>query len=429
MTEDDHANFYDRARIQAFQHKSTTEHKSRPPDSSNVESDIKIHHGAVVFTGPDSYHVFQDIAEDYHDESSSDLYEDPEHLPPKEGTIFGNHQSTSGPSNQFTFAIPARLRKDDMGAVPNNFCHHCKNLTRKARAIQMKPKDKEEKYRATIHIEENHASKFSDLLPHHTTFSDLYQSGREGCHLCALLAAPSPGLKHSELPPPDSELPFMLGVVEKQSYDGPGYIQIGVLGYQKKVIELSYDAPNFQLQGTLQSKRTDTDEAFALANRWLNKCCNDHKICNKIQDEQMDLNPLPTRLLEIESENNELKSIRLRDTSEESFDSSCSFLALSHCWGGSIATSLRNSTLASFGKNLPLDSLPKNFIDAATITIRLGYAYLWIDSLFIIQDSTDDCEENFQQWRPCMAEQIVPLPHSEQKIVLWIVFSIVNPSR
>lgn len=49
-----------------------------------------------------------------------------------------------------------------------------------------------------------------------------------------------------------------------------------------------------------------------------------------------------------------------------------------------------NSQLASFQKAIDVDSLPKNFIDALTITRRLGFQYLWIDALCIIQDDAED---------------------------------------
>lgn len=39
---------------------------------------------------------------------------------------------------------------------------------------------------------------------------------------------------------------------------------------------------------------------------------------------------------------------------------------------------------------IPLDNFPLTFRDAILITRRLGYQYLWIDSLCIIQDSIED---------------------------------------
>ncbi len=39
---------------------------------------------------------------------------------------------------------------------------------------------------------------------------------------------------------------------------------------------------------------------------------------------------------------------------------------------------------------IAIAQLPKNFADAIQIARDLGFSYLWIDSLCIIQDSDDD---------------------------------------
>ncbi|KAM0254235.1 hypothetical protein ACHAP5_000222 [Fusarium lateritium] len=51
---------------------------------------------------------------------------------------------------------------------------------------------------------------------------------------------------------------------------------------------------------------------------------------------------------------------------------------------------LKQSLLAKFVENIPLDSIPATFQDAIGLTIKLGIEYVWIDSLCIIQDSQDD---------------------------------------
>lgn len=44
-------------------------------------------------------------------------------------------------------------------------------------------------------------------------------------------------------------------------------------------------------------------------------------------------------------------------------------------------------------KDIPVADLAKTFLDAALITVQMGYSYLWIDSLCIIQDSEEDWED------------------------------------
>ncbi|KAI4214731.1 MAG: hypothetical protein LQ351_002806 [Letrouitia transgressa] len=66
------------------------------------------------------------------------------------------------------------------------------------------------------------------------------------------------------------------------------------------------------------------------------------------------------------------------------------YLALSHCWGGTMPFRLLNSNISSFMQSLPFSSLPKNIQDAITVTRWLSFRYIWIDSFCIIQDSTPD---------------------------------------
>jgi hypothetical protein len=71
------------------------------------------------------------------------------------------------------------------------------------------------------------------------------------------------------------------------------------------------------------------------------------------------------------------------------------YLALSHCWGPSVSGErliTTKATLKSRLKSIPLSKMPSNFFDATIITRKLGYRYLWIDSLCIIQDSRGDWE-------------------------------------
>jgi hypothetical protein len=66
------------------------------------------------------------------------------------------------------------------------------------------------------------------------------------------------------------------------------------------------------------------------------------------------------------------------------------YLTLSHCWGKHQLVRLLKSNVASFSQDVPYDLLPPTFRDAVRITRRLGFEYLWIDSLCIIQDSAED---------------------------------------
>ena len=100
---------------------------------------------------------------------------------------------------------------------------------------------------------------------------------------------------------------------------------------------------------------------------------------------------LPTRLIDV-SPSNQQDDARLILSSK---GEKGHYLALSHCWGPSVSgqrLTTTEATLNSRLRSIPLSTMPANFRDAAIITRKLGFRYLWIDSLCIIQDSRKDWE-------------------------------------
>lgn len=71
-------------------------------------------------------------------------------------------------------------------------------------------------------------------------------------------------------------------------------------------------------------------------------------------------------------------------------DSKIHYVALSHRWGGSSLLNLTAATYQSMLQDVPTKQLSKNIQDAIQIACRLGFSYIWIDSLCIIQDSQED---------------------------------------
>lgn len=68
------------------------------------------------------------------------------------------------------------------------------------------------------------------------------------------------------------------------------------------------------------------------------------------------------------------------------------YVALSYCWGqeGNEDFVLTQSTLKRKIDIVPLSGLPQTLRDAITITKRLGFRYLWIDALCIVQANMED---------------------------------------
>jgi hypothetical protein len=135
------------------------------------------------------------------------------------------------------------------------------------------------------------------------------------------------------------------------------------------------------------SKDSSSDGCFAIASQWLQNCLDAHDECPK------QLSPLPSRVIDVG--NNE------RDPFLHISQGECGpWLALSHCWGLEQSFTTTSSTLDFFTKGILMSDLPQTFKDAIWITRRLGYQYIWIDSLCIIQDSAEDWEAESKMPRP-----------------------------
>ncbi|KAK8108379.1 HET-domain-containing protein [Apiospora sp. TS-2023a] len=94
-------------------------------------------------------------------------------------------------------------------------------------------------------------------------------------------------------------------------------------------------------------------------------------------------NQLPSRLLRIEFEGTSIALITASDKRAK-------YTALSHCWGSSQPKTLTKSSFSELKEGVETAFLPQSFQDAIWITHRLGFQYLWIDSLCIFQDSQKD---------------------------------------
>ncbi|EPE09115.1 het-domain-containing protein [Ophiostoma piceae UAMH 11346] len=80
------------------------------------------------------------------------------------------------------------------------------------------------------------------------------------------------------------------------------------------------------------------------------------------------------------------------------------YLTLSYCWGPAevqASTRLTKALLLSYQKGILLASLPQTLQDAVFAVRRLGFQYLWIDSLCIVQD-----DEALRQQQLCQMSRI-----------------------
>lgn len=88
------------------------------------------------------------------------------------------------------------------------------------------------------------------------------------------------------------------------------------------------------------------------------------------------------------------------------------YLALSYCWGGAQPHQTTKTRIKDRKHDLDYKALPKSIQDAIKVTVGLGFEFLWVDSLCIVQD--DDIEK---------AKQIALMPQIYFNATVTIIAS------
>ena len=126
---------------------------------------------------------------------------------------------------------------------------------------------------------------------------------------------------------------------------------------------------------------------------WIDECRASHPECLRSPDAV-----LPARVVDVGDGdgNREIKVVRVGDIMSRSpllFE----YLALSYCWGPAEFFRTTFETLAASEKGIDLDALPPTIRDAVTVTQKLGFCYLWVDSLCILQGSDEDAQVDWRR--------------------------------
>ncbi|UKZ81932.1 hypothetical protein TrVFT333_009710 [Trichoderma virens FT-333] len=146
--------------------------------------------------------------------------------------------------------------------------------------------------------------------------------------------------------------------------------------------------------GRPQLRGPACDEAFVLLQRWVEACKRDHASCwetlsGSVIDESQ-LPELPSRVIHVSG--NKVRLLPSRGQRGR-------YAALSHCWGSSGRPPLKTTraNLHNHLQDIPWTSIPKTFQDAITVARSIGLAYVWIDSLCIVQDDHQDWLEESER--------------------------------
>ncbi|KAH7129171.1 heterokaryon incompatibility protein-domain-containing protein [Dactylonectria macrodidyma] len=116
---------------------------------------------------------------------------------------------------------------------------------------------------------------------------------------------------------------------------------------------------------------------FKAIDQWLEKC-DTHPECEALSD-----SPLPTRLIDVASEDQKARIASTKGLWGR-------YAALSYCWGGAQSGKTLRATFAARQHRIEPAELSKTVRQAIQTTRRMGLQYVWIDAICIIQDDETD---------------------------------------
>lgn len=228
------------------------------------------------------------------------------------------------------------------------------------------------------------------LTPHvvHRSLADFRQSAREGCVICRygqnFLAN---RVSDTSFPKPQQDVmvDMQIMIMGRGTIVNFTFSRVGPLMVLAPPISAQSATRDASMWREYTAGCTSTAATAKLWNHWLRTCCESHADCRASEENSQFL---PARLIEvIRDEDGNASAWRLvlgRDVGK------VPYLTLSHCWGSSEHTKLLKENHSDFLKFSPNSRLPKTYQDALIVTASLGFQYIWIDSLCIIQNDNAD---------------------------------------
>jgi hypothetical protein len=240
--------------------------------------------------------------------------------------------------------------------------------------------------------------------PHHRSFLALQDSSHE-CELCRLMCNSLLDNKYNPSIQLQQDLPILVGSVLDRYFD----LQIDAPQVHNIVVQCgesftvlhafanpqSDAAMSHAVAGRLPLQ-PDSQEHFKMIATWLEECKRNHPACriDRIGQKSKDApltktSKLPRRVVDVGICTD--STVRLF----ESPDSEGEYVALSHRWptDPSKHYTTTRATIKNRKRAMSLEDMPKTFQDAVTVSRELGFRYLWIDSLCIIQDDPADWDQ------------------------------------
>ncbi|KAI0441192.1 heterokaryon incompatibility protein-domain-containing protein [Xylaria telfairii] len=131
---------------------------------------------------------------------------------------------------------------------------------------------------------------------------------------------------------------------------------------------------------------TGSHENMRLARHWVKDCLEHHDMCARGSSHHQG-KFVPKRLVDTQDPN---RPFLLAATDGMS---NAKYIALSYAWGnGRERFTTTKTNFKDYQNGIPVKLAPRTFIHAFQVTRELGYRYIWMDQLCIIQDDYDDLE-------------------------------------
>ncbi|KAI0193258.1 heterokaryon incompatibility protein-domain-containing protein [Xylaria flabelliformis] len=129
---------------------------------------------------------------------------------------------------------------------------------------------------------------------------------------------------------------------------------------------------------------TGSPENMRLARHWIKHCLDHHDMCARGSSHHHAAF-VPTRLIDTQDPCRPF----LLATADASITE---YIALSYAWGDGERFTTTGANFEEHQDRIPLKLVPKTFAHTFQVTRELGYRYVWIDALCIIQGDDDDLE-------------------------------------
>ncbi|KAF4435928.1 hypothetical protein F53441_13385 [Fusarium austroafricanum] len=237
-------------------------------------------------------------------------------------------------------------------------------------------------------------SKFY-TFEHHETFKALDQSAASGCPLCRIVRQVLIfGAETNKLMATSCPITAQISGPSQISFalvegDAAAFSSVGSYG----LLEVKESAGNSLNYGSKIRRFRPADQARELEDvvtsciqPWVLNCCKDS---GNVQSA-----PLPTRVVDVGSGNDDP---RLVETSGQHG----TYLILSYCWGkGNDRAKTTQHNLQKRKRAIKDQDLPPTIKQAIEVTKKLGFRYIWIDAICIVQaHSVPPKYDELEDWR------------------------------